>query len=374
MLPYFEKRYFLSVQDSCVLLGSKVIIPVTLQDQVLKLLHAHHIGEVKMKALARNYLWFPNIDEKISFLCKTCESCQTLNQYATENRIPWPSAERPWQRIHLDFCHFEHVNILLITDVYSKWLEIVPVRDMLAGTLIRKLSKCFARWGIPDLCVLDNAPTHTSQEFTQWCEKINLNLQYSPPYSPKSNTYAERAIKTLKMYLKKELYQVRKLNKSLKLKQAITEFLFSYRNTPHKSTGKAPSELMIKRKPRTPISMLNPLLNHKVKLKTKFVTRFYDEGQKVYVKNSESVWEPGIVLYRKSEVVYKIKLKSGHKKSAHIDQLKPRVKQKVANCENVAIMSDVTNTHNSVPQKTESKLPEKRVSTRTKKPPERLDW
>ena len=38
-----------------------MVIPNKLQDRVLKELHDGHMGVVKMKALARSYVWLPNI-------------------------------------------------------------------------------------------------------------------------------------------------------------------------------------------------------------------------------------------------------------------------------------------------------------------------
>ena len=40
------------------------------------------------------------------------------------------------------------------------------------------------------------------------------------------------------------------------IKTLISRFLFSYRNTPHTQTGKAPSELMFNRKVNTRLSLL----------------------------------------------------------------------------------------------------------------------
>jgi hypothetical protein len=176
------------------------------------------------------------------------------------------------------------------------------------------------------LC-LDNAAAHRSEEFMEWCRKLNIKLQFSPPYSPQSNGYAERCVKTVKVSLKKQLLEARNQKVSLKIKKALLEFLFEYRNTPHKTTGKCPAELVLKKKPRTVLSNVNPLFNFKNSVKVKFVKRYYNDGDKVYLKNNEGTWDKAFVLYRCSEVVYKVKMKSGHTRKAHVDQLKDRMDQ-----------------------------------------------
>ena len=48
----------LSVLDRCVLLGCRVVITAAGQDIVISQLHETHPGIIKMKMLARSYLWY----------------------------------------------------------------------------------------------------------------------------------------------------------------------------------------------------------------------------------------------------------------------------------------------------------------------------
>lgn len=59
--PYFKKRNELSVEQNCILLGNKVIIPKSLQKEVLDLFHEQHNGIVRSKMLMRSYCWWPNM-------------------------------------------------------------------------------------------------------------------------------------------------------------------------------------------------------------------------------------------------------------------------------------------------------------------------
>ena len=47
--PYFKKRLELSVENNCLLVGSKVVIPKILQNNILNLFHEQHIGVVRTK-------------------------------------------------------------------------------------------------------------------------------------------------------------------------------------------------------------------------------------------------------------------------------------------------------------------------------------
>ena len=51
----------LMVHQGYILWGIRVVIPDKLQDRVLEKLHDGHLGVVKMKVLARSYVWWPYI-------------------------------------------------------------------------------------------------------------------------------------------------------------------------------------------------------------------------------------------------------------------------------------------------------------------------
>ena len=126
LLPFFRKRVEISIEDGCLLWGIRAIIPSSLQDQLLDELHVSHIGIVKMKALARQYMWWPKIDAAIEQQARSCQACQVtgkLPPWVTPRSWNWPS--KPFQRIHVDFTGpFMGHMFLLIIDAYLKWLEV----------------------------------------------------------------------------------------------------------------------------------------------------------------------------------------------------------------------------------------------------------
>ena len=55
--PYFISREELSVHAGCLLWGARVIVPPQGREEVLNILHDTHPEIVKMKSLARSYVW-----------------------------------------------------------------------------------------------------------------------------------------------------------------------------------------------------------------------------------------------------------------------------------------------------------------------------
>ena len=59
--------------------GSQVIIPPKHQAELLAELHEGHLGIVKMKALARSYMWWPGMDKAIEEVAKGCTGCHSTH-------------------------------------------------------------------------------------------------------------------------------------------------------------------------------------------------------------------------------------------------------------------------------------------------------
>ncbi|XP_065322518.1 igE-binding protein-like [Gordionus sp. m RMFG-2023] len=67
-----------------------------------------------------------------------------------------------------------------------------------ADTMIKRLKKWFARFGIPKYIVSDNGPQFLSGEFRRYCDLNNIRHICSAPYHPKTNGLAEHTVRTLK--------------------------------------------------------------------------------------------------------------------------------------------------------------------------------
>lgn len=65
MKQYFTRRHELLVDQGCVLWGMHVIILPSLRNRLLQELHKEHPGIVAMKAMARSYIWLPNLNAEI---------------------------------------------------------------------------------------------------------------------------------------------------------------------------------------------------------------------------------------------------------------------------------------------------------------------
>ena len=277
LAPYFRRRNELTTEEGCLLWGLRVIVPPLYRQRLLKELHEEHHGIVRMKSLARCYLWWPGLDANIEELVQDCDTCQSARSLPTEAPLlswVWPS--RPWQRVHVDFAEKDGQTFFILIDAHSKWIEAFHMTSTTSTKTIEVLRSCFARYGIPEQLVSDNGPQFSSHEFKLFMERNGIKHKLVPPYHPSSNGAAERSVQVVKNGLKKQVIESKKGT----LNQRLSNFLLMYRVTPHSTTGRAPSELFLKRELRTRLSLLRPDLNNTVKAKQELQQRNHDKGGK----------------------------------------------------------------------------------------------
>ena len=121
--PYYLLMEELTIEDSILLWGLRVVVLQTLRFTMLNLLHNTHIGVVRMKGLARSSVWWPGIDADIDRLCSQCVACAQHSKDPAKSPLSvWDFPSGQWQRIHIDYAGPFYGSMWLIwIDAYSKY-------------------------------------------------------------------------------------------------------------------------------------------------------------------------------------------------------------------------------------------------------------
>lgn len=105
--------------------------------------------------------------------------------------------------IYIDYMgSFFNKYFLNCIDAHSKRLEVFPTNSLNDKSTITVLREPFARFGLPNILVSDDAPTFTSKDFKQYLTKHDNKHMPSPPFNPALNGAAENTVKTVKQALK----------------------------------------------------------------------------------------------------------------------------------------------------------------------------
>ncbi|KAI7811353.1 hypothetical protein IRJ41_013611 [Triplophysa rosa] len=240
--PYVSRMNELTVEAGCLLWGSRVIIPPPLRQRILEELHSGHCGIVRMKEIARSYLWWPGVDSEIEEKVKACSACQKLRNTPQPAPLhPWQWPEEQWVRVHIDFAGpLEDHMFLVLLDTHSKWPEVEVMKSTSSMKTVEALRSIFGRFGLTQQLVSDNGPQLVSEEFEAFMKSNGIQHIRSAPYHPSTNCLAELFVQTMKQALKSTQ------NKGT-LNQRLNTFLLSYRNTPHSTTKVSPATAMYKR-------------------------------------------------------------------------------------------------------------------------------
>ena len=326
---YHNKKFELSVEDGCLLWGTRVIIPPPGRSKILTELHEAHPGVSRMKALARSYVWWPTLDEDIEREVKNCNQCQLHHTTPAAAPLhPWEWPGHPWTRLHIDYAGpFKGEMFLVVVDAYSKWLEVHQMTSTTSTATIEKLREIFATHGLPTTVVSDNGTNFTSSEFEEFMKRNGIKHIKVSPYHPASNGQAERAVRIFKEGIEKM--------KEGSMRTKLSRFLLKYRITPHTTTGVPPAELLMGRHLRTQLDLIQPNLGDRVREKQSQQKAVHDyhareriikTGNLVYAKDfrKPKSWMPGTVVKKTGPVSAEIQLDDGLIIRRHQDHLRIR--------------------------------------------------
>jgi transposase InsO family protein len=117
-----------------------------------------------------------------------------------------------FQRMRLDFIGEIHPSsskghrfMLVVTDYFTKWTEVVALKNMTQKEVIEFITKhIIHRFGIPQTLTTDQGTSFMSKEVREFAELYRIKLLNSSPYYAQANGQVESSNRTLINLIKKE--------------------------------------------------------------------------------------------------------------------------------------------------------------------------
>ncbi len=258
LTPHLQQDQLVKVTEGMILRDDKYIVPEALQKPVIKLYHDYaHVSAPKTQQLIQKNFWWPQMASDIQRWCDTCIVCATINQGKPgRTKLCRPEPPKgPWELLQLDFigplpsAKGGYRYCLVIIDKFSKWVEAIPTRNNSANTVARVVAnQILPLWGAPIQIESDQGTHFTGQVMKQICQMLNIKQRFHIPYRPQSSGMVERANRTIKESISKQVAQHK--NQWI---DALPTVLTILRATPSKATGISPFELMTGRVMKLPI-------------------------------------------------------------------------------------------------------------------------
>lgn len=309
----------------------QLLLPATLRDEVLTGLHNNHghQGTDRTTDLIRQRCYWPRMGQDIKRWCEECERCVVAKATQPRLRTFMGSllATRPLEIIAIDFTVLErassgHEDVLVVTDVFSKFTQAYPTLDQKAKTVVKILTeKWFYAYGVPQRIHSDRGRCFEGEMLRELCSLYGIRKTRTTPYHPEGNGQCERFNRTLH-----DLLRTLPTDKKRKWPQVLPQLLFAYNTSVNQSTKHSPYELMFGQKPQLPVDQLlgvtedDPCGNHPstwlTQHKEHLATVYSDARKKLeaaaaYRRRDNA--DPAPVLPRGSLVICKNHLQGRHK-------------------------------------------------------------
>ena len=222
-----------------------VVIPQVQRQAVFQFAHdrhGHQGGERTLLQMRTRCYW-PGMAKYVEDAVMRCQRCQTGKKAALPvfQKSGHLVATQPLQIVAMDFLGLDeasdgHEDVLVLTDVFTKWAVTIATKDQTALTVVRCLiDNWIVNFGAMLQLHSDRGRSFEAEVVALLCSHYGIKKSRTTSYHPQGNGQCERFNKSL-ISLLKALPREEKH----RWPQHLQEVTYFYNSTPHATTGLAP--------------------------------------------------------------------------------------------------------------------------------------
>jgi len=220
--------------------------------------HPHHPGAKATFLLLQSSVIWPFMHRDVKSWVSECLDCQRfkIHKHTKPPIIHFPTGNR-FETLHIDLVgplppSEGYTYLFTMIDRKTRWFEAVPLRNISAETVVKNLiTHWISRYGIPKSIISDRGTQFESLLFNELSKQLGIKHLSTTAYHPQTNGMVERFHRTLKTSLAIHAATTHQWTRSLPY------ILLGWRNTPSKTTGASPAQLLF----GTGISMPDQLVD-----------------------------------------------------------------------------------------------------------------
>ena len=265
--PLKRYRKFLSTSEDNVLLWKdKIVLPQQFRSRLLEVAHDHpaagHFAvDRTWKNVSAKFFW-PNALEDVTNWVRSCDACNehSVKQFVNRPLNPIISEER-FELVTYDLAGpftpskgNNNLYALIIVDHFSKWPEIVPLRNIRASTIATAIfEEWCCRYGVMTQLHSDGANNVHGHVLKELCDIIGTVKSKSSRLHPQGDGMSEAMVKILKNSIRKQVDE-----HGSDWDQYLQATAFAVRTSINNSTQCTPAELVLGANLMRPLDVLTP--------------------------------------------------------------------------------------------------------------------
>ena len=228
------------------------VVPASLRLFIMSMSHdapmAAHFKNDRFFGSVEKLFWWPKMRQDLVDWQASCEICQLNDRSHSKRKGDYKSVvvTEPMSFTAMDLVgplplsHDGNRYILVFTDYFTRWVEVVPIKDKKAETIARAFFSIVAcRWGAPLRLLTDNGKEFTSKFMQELHVLLGTEHLLTTPYHPEADGMVERFNATLISHLAKVISYDQK-----NWDELLPPVVFAYRTSPHSVTGVSPFKAM----------------------------------------------------------------------------------------------------------------------------------
>ena len=262
----------LRVVDGILTKNGRPVVPPSMRKFVVSEIHKlGHYGTEKLYDLVKNRFYWPKMFGYITNFCNECEVCSQCKVDSPTPKaplVPIREPQAPLEFIAIDVAHLPttkagHRYILLIGDIFSKYIEAVPMPNQEADTIVDAVWRSWiTKLGCPAYIHSDQGSNVDGETVRAVCEKFNIQKRRTSGYHSEGNGFAERNIRSIREVLRTLL-----LDFEIPQSQWTTilpSVIFALNTSLSSATKRSPYEVVFGRLPTLPIDLVFGTRNESV--------------------------------------------------------------------------------------------------------------